>query len=840
MTILNDRYELYQMLGEGGMAQVFRAIHLQLDREVAIKFIREGIANPEFAERFKREASVLAKLDHPNVIQIYDFDQTDDGRFYMAMQLLHGSDLAEYLDIQQAANQPLSVQKAISIVIDAAKGLHYAHSKAVVHRDVKPSNIFLTDEGRVVVMDFGIAKLLLGERFTQTDMVVGTPHYFAPEQGTPQQVDHRADIYALGAVLFQLLTGKPPFQGDSAVQIIAQHLNAQVPIIEHVPASVQTVIKTAMAKDPANRYSDMQAMITALASITLETDIQIEAGEVNTIIAPTPATNTVPDVQTVHTPVSTLTSTATESSRQVPYQWIVAAVLLIFMIAGAVIGFGSGNNDATTTELDTESAPSVNFAPASDDEYLVVVADIVGDEALNVDASRRITQALEVDTIAAILGNNYRVESTEIAIDNQADAVKLGQQAGATLVVWGVTDASGIEINFEAPLYPEGTLNHLAFIVPNDDDFANTIATDMQAASTSFLRLLLIQKLISSDNITEFLLMNLEIVNFPEETLGVLPVSALDEYALNISNEFSGSNFDTIDENLTRALTLVPNDPTLLFMRWSANTVFTLNFDRSETDAELLQEILGDATLAPWFPLATAYLSNDFDTMVALLENVDVNPSEGLYPIVGYYYHAAWLKNGDFAAIQNDVDTLGDIYYDAFGFPVYHVSRYILGDIQGDTTKIEQAASEIRRDRALEQVSDTFVTMPETVPYGIFMVTLAVFNANDDLIAANLIGTFGEQFYADDYYVQWQLGRLAMVRGDHETALDYYQQAVESAPVPFPIAAYDAALIVAKYQPEGEDACEWLAQAQALATTDSDFYAVLVEQIDSAQTDLGC
>ena len=205
MGQLVGRYELHEKLGEGGMAEVYRASQLALGRDVAIKFIKTTLTETQFAARFQREAKAVAQLSHPNILQVYDFDRTDDGRYFMVAEFLRGSDLADQID-----RKTFSLDECIGIVKAVAQALGYAHQHGIIHRDVKPSNIFLTDDERIILTDFGVAKMLSDGSLTETGMTIGTPHYFAPEQGTGQAIDHRADLYALGVVFYELLTGETP------------------------------------------------------------------------------------------------------------------------------------------------------------------------------------------------------------------------------------------------------------------------------------------------------------------------------------------------------------------------------------------------------------------------------------------------------------------------------------------------------------------------------------------------------------------------------------------------------------------------------------------------------
>ena len=250
---LGGRYELRGLLGQGGMADVVLAYDEQLERDVAVKILHARYANdPAFLTRFRREAQAVAGLSHPNIVAVYDAGQ-QDGRPFMVMEYLRGSSLAETL-----AHHRLTSNRALEVIGDAALGLHYAHERQLVHRDIKPANILLGEEGQVKVADFGIARAVGAQSATQTAAVLGTAAYVAPEQARGGEVDRRTDVYALGCVLYEALTGQPPFSGDSAVALAYQHVSeAPIPPTTVEPSlgpALDSVVLKAMAKDPADRY----------------------------------------------------------------------------------------------------------------------------------------------------------------------------------------------------------------------------------------------------------------------------------------------------------------------------------------------------------------------------------------------------------------------------------------------------------------------------------------------------------------------------------------------------------------------------------------------------------
>jgi len=258
------QYKILALIGEGGMGMVYRAHDTLLNREVAIKLLPPELARDrEFVSRFRREAETAASLDHPHIVAIYNIGE-QDGVHYLAMRLLEGQPLNQVLK-QSGALPP---ERALHITEQVARALDYAHARGVVHRDVKPANIMVGADEHVTLMDFGIAKAMTGSRLTRTGTMIGTPEYMAPEQFTGEQVDLRADIYALAVVLYEMLTGRVPFTGETPVSISHAHVYQQpAPPRQHntqIPTAVEQVVLRALAKRPEARYPNAGALADAL------------------------------------------------------------------------------------------------------------------------------------------------------------------------------------------------------------------------------------------------------------------------------------------------------------------------------------------------------------------------------------------------------------------------------------------------------------------------------------------------------------------------------------------------------------------------------------------------
>jgi eukaryotic-like serine/threonine-protein kinase len=268
--VLNDRYEMDQTLGEGGMARVYRGTDRVLGRTVAIKVLSGKYAGDEsFVTRFRREAQAAAGLNHPHVVSV--FDTGDDGdRHYIVMEYVEGETLKDIL----RSEGRLPSQRAVAIGADVATALETAHEKGLVHRDVKPGNVMLDREGRVKVMDFGIARAAADDTLTQTGLVLGTASYLSPEQAQGLPVDARSDVYSLGCVLYEMLTGRPPFEADSPVSIAYQHVNEEPrppsELEPSVPPALDAAVVRALAKDPADRFPTAGAFRSAIEASAAE------------------------------------------------------------------------------------------------------------------------------------------------------------------------------------------------------------------------------------------------------------------------------------------------------------------------------------------------------------------------------------------------------------------------------------------------------------------------------------------------------------------------------------------------------------------------------------------
>ncbi len=261
--VLGGRYRLLGPLGEGGMASVYRARDLRLNRDVAVKILHDDLTrDPGFLSRFEREAQVVAGLAHPNIVPVYDVGDEGGSRFII-MEYVRGRTLKETIE----TNGPLPAERALAILLPVLDALGYAHKQGLIHRDIKPHNILLTVDGTPRLADFGIVHLVDGST-TRTAAILGSAHYLSPEQSRGEEATEQSDIYACGVVLYEMLAGHPPFDGPNALAVANQHLNAPLPEIPEdrgsAAHSLRYVLDRALAKDPAERYEDTAKMADAL------------------------------------------------------------------------------------------------------------------------------------------------------------------------------------------------------------------------------------------------------------------------------------------------------------------------------------------------------------------------------------------------------------------------------------------------------------------------------------------------------------------------------------------------------------------------------------------------
>jgi tRNA A-37 threonylcarbamoyl transferase component Bud32 len=389
------RYQLGSLIGRGGMATVYKARDPGLDRTVAIKLLHPHLsADPAFVARFRREARAVAALRHPNIVQVHEFDSSD-GDYFMVMEFIDGPTLATLLARCRRKGAWLSSDQVVGIFKPLCSAVDYANGEGMVHRDIKPSNIILTSKGEPVITDYGIARIAGATSYTMPGTVVGSAQYMSPEQAQGQPADGRSDIYSLGVCLFEALTGRVPFDGETTASVLAQHLTAPVPAARtfnpDLSAGVEAVLARALAKNPNARYqqaadlgSDLEAVLrpgrgvgggeNRAAALPVDQvpawDVAAPPPSVTPVPSPTPAWTSPPPVG-ISKPIPAYTPTPAPPYDEAAFRrvgpapkrrrnWPAIIVLCAVLVAGAGVGLAflvrAGGGGSSTTSLAVTTA----------------------------------------------------------------------------------------------------------------------------------------------------------------------------------------------------------------------------------------------------------------------------------------------------------------------------------------------------------------------------------------------------------------------------------------------------------------------------------------------------
>jgi beta-lactam-binding protein with PASTA domain/predicted Ser/Thr protein kinase len=443
--VLNDRYEIHGRIGRGGMADVYLARDLLLDRPVAVKVLfPEFATDPNFVERFRREAQAAANLTHPNIVGVYDWGQQGT-TYFIVMEYVNGRSLAEILRAEGA----LEPNRSNDIASEVAAALGFAHRSGVVHRDIKPANILVSNQGVVKVADFGIARALNAAAehgLTQAGAVMGTATYFSPEQAQGSALDPRSDLYSLGVVLYEMLTGQPPFAGDNPVAIAYKQVHDQpIPPSQHradLPEGLEAVTLKLLAKSPANRFANADELRADLRHV------RDGIGSTRTVDAPTMAVSTVggalatadptvavrePATRVVARPAvvtTAATGAVAVSDGYPPYDerrhrvgWFILAILLALGVIAGLVAF-LYNRLGTTTTTDLVVVETVINKPFSEAE------GILKSQGLTV-------ERVDVDNPTVQAGIVFQQDPAEGAKVDPGTAVKLTVSKGKGTVALG-------------------------------------------------------------------------------------------------------------------------------------------------------------------------------------------------------------------------------------------------------------------------------------------------------------------------------------------------------------------------------------------------------------------
>ncbi|HEU0295978.1 MAG TPA: protein kinase [Anaerolineales bacterium] len=344
-------YQVVTALGEGGMAAVYKAYQPSMDRYVALKVLpRHFASDPQFTSRFQQEARILARLQHPHILQVFDFGESD-GYTYIVMPFVESGTLTDLMQ-----GQPLALAQIRKIISQIGDALDYAHQRGLIHRDVKPSNVLMDQRGNCLLTDFGLAKIIEGSiQLTTSGMILGTPAYMSPEQGLGQPIDWRSDIYSLGVILYQMATGRIPYQAETPLAIVHKHIYDPLPmphtLNEALPEALERVILKALAKKPEDRFGNASEMVNALQAAIADAHLATSLPQADSAQI---ARSQEPVIRTEQPPARN--DATSRSSRSLAFWvgagWVIAILTgLIFMrispylgglVAGAVGGLGIG------------------------------------------------------------------------------------------------------------------------------------------------------------------------------------------------------------------------------------------------------------------------------------------------------------------------------------------------------------------------------------------------------------------------------------------------------------------------------------------------------------------
>lgn len=511
-TIFNKRYRVIEKIGGGGMADVYRAEDLELGRIVALKILHKHFASDEgFLERFRREARAAAKLNHPNIVSIHDVGQ-ENGVYFIVMEYVKGMTLKKL--IQKDA--PLSTEKVVHIAMQIAKAMEFAHEHEIVHRDIKPQNVIITDTGEIKVTDFGIARAGSTSTMTRTGSILGTAHYVSPEQAQGGVVGPTTDIYSLGVVIYEMATGELPFRGENPVAVALKHINdTPLPprqVFAAVPESLEAVTLKAMAKNPSDRYQSAEALRDDLKRVVEDMPVKI-IGAVPVNGDPSDMTKT----------MIAQTSRPTARPARKPKKGLIAAIIAVaalLLFGGAALAYTllSGPSIAvpdlkgkTLTQaqsaaeaaglklkvdkevFDDNVAPGrvVSQSPAAGEETkkggtinVIMSKGLETGDAPDLTGKTQSEAEALLKSVGLTLGNvsqNYSDMVAESQIISQSPKAGTKMNKGGSVDITVSNGIEGVEVPdvFNSPVdAATSILENAGFKVSRFDDFSDTIAKD--------------------------------------------------------------------------------------------------------------------------------------------------------------------------------------------------------------------------------------------------------------------------------------------------------------------------------------------------------------------------
>jgi serine/threonine-protein kinase len=425
--VIAGRYELLELIGKGGMSSVYKAHDRLLDRQIAVKVLHPHFTeDEEYVERFRREARSVAQLSHPNIVTVIDRGE-DDGRQFIVFEYVEGENLKQLLE----RTGPMPVRDALLLALQMARALSFAHGRGLIHRDVKPQNVLLNADGQAKMTDFGIARSVDVQGVTITGTVLGTSEYIAPEQARGQQVDAQTDVYSLGVVLYELLVGGVPYEGETFVTVALKHVNEPTPSVldrrPELPPRVALAVERAMAKSPDERFASMQELVDELEACLDELDPSAEQA---TMIS--------------RRPVAPKRARQPRRKRRLGVLWPIAAVLAVLAVAGlaalGALALRDGDDDpqaAPTRPIPLSGIGAYDPPPGDDAEH--------DDEA-----------GLATDGDQSTFWRTERYDSGLTSIKEGVGLVLDAQSTVSPRTMTVTTDTPGFTLEIRAGESPEG------------------------------------------------------------------------------------------------------------------------------------------------------------------------------------------------------------------------------------------------------------------------------------------------------------------------------------------------------------------------------------------------
>ena len=421
---INDRYQIIKSIGEGGMANVYLAKDTILDRNVAVKVLRGDLADDEkFVRRFQREALSASKLNHPNIVEMYDVGE-DNGSYYIVMEYVQGKTLKSLVKKRGA----LTLPEVIDIMTQLCSAIICAHDSYIIHRDIKPQNVMILDDGRVKIMDFGIAMALNSNELTQTNSVMGSVHYLPPEQANGSGSTIKSDIYSLGILMYELLIGKVPFKGDNAVEIAIKQMKEPIPSIckqnPDIPQSVENIVLRACAKNPKNRYDSVKEMYDDIKTCLTEDKLNQKKLVYNYPEHDLEETKVMPNLSTINNKEeNNMKNTKKKTSKKDKALLITGSIFALFvaLICLFIIVYPKLLTVPDVTIPDVSNLSVVEAEKKLKELGLLVASDVIEKESdevepgtvigTNPQAGRTVKEKTEINIIVAKESDNIKIEN---------------------------------------------------------------------------------------------------------------------------------------------------------------------------------------------------------------------------------------------------------------------------------------------------------------------------------------------------------------------------------------------------------------------------------------------